>query len=171
VALGIHEARYPWLLLTDADGQFNHDELPRLWSATAHADAVVGYRQSRRDSSARRVASALYSTVVRRVAGARGVRDIDCAFKLIRRDLVGRAPLRSRTGVVNAEILGRVLDAGGRIEELPVQHLERTAGRARFEASMGPFGALPAPREAASMLREVATLAIARHVRGLRFRR
>jgi len=44
IGLGIQAAKYPWLLLSDADGQFDHTELGSLIALTRQADVVAGYR-------------------------------------------------------------------------------------------------------------------------------
>jgi hypothetical protein len=86
---------------------------------------------------------------------------VDCAFKLLRRELLNGPPLRSKTGAVNAEIVARALGAGGRLEQLPVTHRARLAGTARFQTRLG---ALPRPRETLSILGDVAALAGRRFV-------
>ncbi len=163
VALGIREAKNGWLLLTDSDGQFDFDDLPRLAARARGADAVLGYRARRADALARRLAGTLYSMTVRFTLGVRA-RDVDCAFKLVRRELLSASPLVSRTGAINAELLARVFRAGGRIEEVPVTHRARAGGSSRFERRAGAVGTIPDPAEAWAIASEVGALAIARVV-------
>ncbi|HUU00760.1 MAG TPA: glycosyltransferase family 2 protein [Myxococcota bacterium] len=158
LAMGISAAQYPWLLLTDADGQFAHGELSRLTAESVRAEVVVGYRCARRDPLARRVAGKLYSGLAARLLGIRGVRDLDCAFKLVHSDVIGTTPLRCRTGVVNAEILMRAISRRSRLVEVPVTHRPRLGGTTRFEISLGPFGHLPHPAEVAAIFRDLAML-------------
>src|SRR6478609_1684206 len=63
------------------------------------------------------------------------IRDIDCAFKVFRRDLVQNLTLRSRGAMLSAEILIRLSRSGVTIKEVPVSHLPRVAG--------SPTGAKP----------------------------
>ena len=158
LALGIAAAQYPWLLLTDADGQFDHGELSRLAAESGGADLVVGYRRVRRDPLARRVAGKLYSGLAARLLGIRGVRDLDCAFKLVHSDVIGSTPLRCRTGVVNAEILMRAISKRSRLVEVPVTHRPRPGGTTRFEIGPGRFGHLPHPAEVAAIFRDLTML-------------
>jgi glycosyltransferase involved in cell wall biosynthesis len=155
LALGIAAAREPWTLLMDADGQFDPRDAPRLLALAGRADAVVGFRAPRRDPAGRRLSGAIYSRVLGAVTRV-PVRDFDCGFKLLRRELVRGLDLESRTGVVNAEILAGVARAGGRIIEVPVSHAPRGAGRARFQVAFG----LPSPREASRMMREAVALGL-----------
>lgn len=170
LALGIEAARHEWLLLSDADGQFDHTELTRLAELAPGNDVVLGYRAERHDSPARVWASRLYGAFATRLTGVPGVRDVDCAFKLLRRSFVEGAPLVCRTGVVNAELLSRALARGARVAQVAVTHRERAAGRARFERRLGFLGAVPRPAEAWAMARETLDLALRRFVASSRDR-
>jgi hypothetical protein len=139
----------------DADGQFDPRDVDRLLPLTARADVVVGVREDRRDPLGRRLSGAVYARVLRAVTGVT-VRDVDCGFKLVRKDLVRALDLRSRTGVANAELLAYAARSGGRIAEAPVSHAARRSGQAQFTTVFG----LPSPREASRMLREAAALAV-----------
>jgi hypothetical protein len=57
------------------------------------------------------------------------VRDADCAFRLVRRDLLTRLDLRARGALVGPELLVKSRAAGARVVELPVRHRVRVAGR------------------------------------------
>ena len=57
-------------------------------------------------------------------------RDIDCAFKLFRREVLDHVYVESRGAAFSAELLIKARDRGFRIKELPVTHLPREAGRA-----------------------------------------
>lgn len=158
IALGIAAARSEWLLLMDGDGQFDPSELPAFLDASRTHDAVLGIRRDRQDSIARRMAGRLYSAVARRVAGVR-VADVDCGFKLLRASIVRGVRLRARTGAVNAELLSAATRAGAHIAEIPVRHLPRKGGHARFET-----GRLKLPRagEALAIGRDLAGIAMRR---------
>lgn len=155
LALGIAEVREEWTLLFDGDGQFDPGDLQRFVTLSDQAEVIVGYRSPRRDPLGRRVAGRLYAPVASLLAGVR-VRDPDCAFKLLRTDVIRGADLRSRSGVVNAELLGEARRRGARIRELPVHHRERRGGRAQYETGLG----LPRGSEVLRILREVAALGV-----------
>ena len=125
---GFTAATLPWLFFTDADGQFDLRELPTLLSETARADVVAGYRLRRQDPWFRRLYAFLFGRVlVRAVLGVR-VRDLNCAFKLIRRDLVAGLDLKSDGALINAELLGKAQRAGARAIEVGVHHFPRRVG-------------------------------------------
>ncbi|MCL5959448.1 MAG: glycosyltransferase family 2 protein, partial [Chloroflexi bacterium] len=55
-------------------------------------------------------------------------RDIDCAFKLFKRDVLDNVKVESRGATFSAELLVRTRRKGYRIKEVPVKHLPRLAG-------------------------------------------
>jgi len=125
---GLREARGRLVFFTDADLQFDLRELREL---LAHADAfdvVAGFRSPRRDPWPRRMLAFGWGTLVRLVFDLR-VRDIDCAFKLFRREVIDAIDLQSIGAFVNTEILLRAKQAGFRIQQVPVSHRPRRHGR------------------------------------------
>ena len=65
----------------------------------------------------------------RNVLGVR-VRDIDCAFKLLRTDFLHEHPLETRGAMINAELLYKLKRADYSCREVGVHHLPRRGGRA-----------------------------------------
>ena len=57
-------------------------------------------------------------------------RDIDCGFKLLRRQVLDRVHLVSDGAMIDTELLAGARARGFRIAEVPVTHLPRTAGEA-----------------------------------------
>jgi glycosyltransferase involved in cell wall biosynthesis len=125
---GIEAARQPWVLLTDADLQFDLVDLAGFVPLAEDHDLVAGYRIQRNDPRRRRWAAAVWNQLVDRALGV-GVRDVDCAFKLIRRDLLEQIELTSSGAAISAELLARSRARGARICERGVRHLPRNAGR------------------------------------------
>jgi glycosyltransferase involved in cell wall biosynthesis len=117
------------IFFTDSDRQFKLEEIDRLTPHLAEADMVVGYRAPRRDPALRVLFGHGWSSLVTLLFGYTA-RDIDCAFKLFRRETFTRvAPaIQSRGATFSAEWLVLTKRAGYRIVEVPVSHLPRTAG-------------------------------------------
>jgi glycosyltransferase involved in cell wall biosynthesis len=128
VRTGLAAARMDWVLLTDADLQFDLHSLEDFVPHAGSSDLVVGWRVMRQDPLGQRVAGAVWNWLMRRIFGL-PVRDVDCAFKLVRRDLVASEELTSNGAMINAELVARGLAAGGRLTEVPVRHRPRLAGR------------------------------------------
>lgn len=125
---GIGAARMPWIFLTDADLQFDLDELDAFVPLTAEADLVVGWRIARRDPLIRRANAAAWNWLVQHVFEL-DVRDVDCAFKLLRRDVVAGLELTSGGATISTELLVKALANGARLRQLGVHHRPRVAGR------------------------------------------
>lgn len=126
---GLHAATLDYVFFTDADLQFDILELQNLLVHIPGNDAVIGYRAPRRDPAMRLVNAWGWNTLNRMLFGLR-IMDIDCAFKLFRRDKVQALKLRSKGAMISAETLIRLTRAGARIKEIPVSHLPRLYGSA-----------------------------------------
>jgi putative flippase GtrA len=113
----------------DADGQFDIQDLGRLFPLIEEYGAVLGYRIARQDSWMRKLNAWCWKQLVRFVFRVQ-VRDIDCAFKLLRADFVHAYPLETRGAMINTELLYKLSRAGYTYTEVGVQHLPRRAGKA-----------------------------------------
>lgn len=58
------------------------------------------------------------------------VRDVDCGFKLFRRDALDGIELRSTGAMISTELIIKLMHAGRRIAEVEVSHRPRRGGRA-----------------------------------------
>ena len=125
---GLREARGELVFFSDADLQFDLEELAGLLAHARDFDIVAGYREPRRDPWGRRAMAALWGALVRRLFDV-GARDIDCAFKVFRRHVLEAIPIASVGAFVNTEILVRAAQAGFRIHQVPVSHRRRRVGR------------------------------------------
>jgi glycosyltransferase involved in cell wall biosynthesis len=131
---GIEAARMPWIFLTDADLQFDLGQLAGLGPLTATADVIVGRRVNRRDPFHRRVNAAAWNRLVRLVFDV-PLHDVDCAFKLVRAEMLQPLELRSTGATISTELVVKAIARGGRLAEVDVEHRARIAGR--------PSGARP----------------------------
>src|SRR5262249_7750288 len=100
---GIAAARMPWLLLTDADLQFDLTQLTELIPLTRDYALILVRRTPRRDPLYRRVYGHTWNWLVRRALEL-PVRDVDCAFKLARTDLLQSLDLRSTGAMISPEL-------------------------------------------------------------------
>jgi hypothetical protein len=56
------------------------------------------------------------------------LRDIDCAFKLYRREVIADMPMLSTGALIDAEILARATRQGCQIQQIGVHHFPCTSG-------------------------------------------
>lgn len=127
---GFSAARFEWVAFTDADCQFELQELPRLAALMQEVPVAVGYRAQRQDPWRRRFLSWGYNVLARLLLGTR-VRDVDCAFKVFRRDVLPWLMPQSRGFFVNTEMLTRARQWGFEIAEVPVTHRPRLSGASK----------------------------------------
>jgi glycosyl transferase family 2/dolichyl-phosphate-mannose-protein mannosyltransferase len=122
-------ARMAWVLFTDSDCQFEVQEVARLVPLTDDADIVTGWRRDRKDRWFRKVNAGIFNVAGRLFFGTR-VRDVDCAFKLIRTSALHRLDLTATSAMVNTELMYQARRHGLRVAQLPVTHREREFGEA-----------------------------------------
>ena len=125
---GIMAAKYNLIFFSDSDGQFNYRDLEQLICWSKDYDIVAGYRAKRHDPLYRRVNALGWNILVRLVLGIK-VRDIDCAFKLFRREVFDHVQIRSVGAMVNTEILAQATQLGMRIHQVKVSHFPRRQGK------------------------------------------
>ena len=129
---GFVSARKDFVAYTDGDAQYDPLELEALWQKmTADADMVTGYKISRSDPIHRIIIGRVYHHVVRFMFRLQ-VRDVDCDFRLLRREIFERVRLERDTGVICLEMMRKIQDAGFRVLEVPVHHYHRTYGQSQF---------------------------------------
>jgi len=126
---GFTSAEKDWIFYTDADRQFVLSELDRFVPYMDEADLIAGYRAPRRDPFMRVFYGKGWSALCTLMFGYT-VRDVDCGFKLFRREIIeSLAPqIASRGATFSIEWLVRAKRAGYRFVELPVTHQPRVAG-------------------------------------------
>jgi glycosyltransferase involved in cell wall biosynthesis len=126
---GIQAARLEYIFFTDGDLQFNLEEISSLLKYVSEYEVVIGYRARRRDSMIRLLNAKAWNILNRVLFGLK-VKDIDCAFKLFKREVVQAIPVASRGAMFSAELLVRLERKGIAFKEVPVTHLPRVRGNA-----------------------------------------
>ncbi|MCA1570699.1 MAG: glycosyltransferase family 2 protein [Chloroflexi bacterium] len=129
---GFANAAGELICFSDGDLQFDLREMSRLMErlddpAKKRVDAVIGYRIKRRDPPHRIFIAKTYNAIVSVLFGLR-VRDIDCAMKLLRREVFDGLPLTTDSPFLSAELLIKLRARGERLAQVGVNHYPRTAG-------------------------------------------
>jgi glycosyltransferase involved in cell wall biosynthesis len=127
---GFEASRNDFIFFTDSDRQFKIEDFPKLRDALDGVDAVIGYRPDRRDPWRRLFTAWVYKQLIGVLFGSR-IRDVDCAFKLFRREVFARVPLqqvRSNGAFFSAEMLLLLRSRGIRMREVGIPHYARTVG-------------------------------------------
>jgi glycosyltransferase involved in cell wall biosynthesis len=124
---GIYKASKDLIFFTDSDLQFDLEEIRHLQEWIHRYDIVAGYRARRADPVHRRFNAWGWNVLVRLILGLK-IKDIDCAFKLFRREVFQNIRLETVGAMINTEILTLAQRNKMRIKEVPVSHYPRLAG-------------------------------------------
>lgn len=131
---GFNHARNGLLFFMDSDNQFDLSELQYFVPMMKQYDLVTGFRVYRYDPVLRCIISWLWN----RVAGVLfrlHVRDVDCAFKLMRREVWEKVNIECNNFFASTELLARARKWNFRIAEKGVRHYPRMAGETTVQAS------------------------------------
>jgi glycosyltransferase involved in cell wall biosynthesis len=127
---GFAAASHELITFFPADNQFDFGEISLLLEPCHKgADIVSGYRAHRQDRFVRRLNAFGWNSLVRLLFGYL-CRDIDCGFKLFRREVLNNVHIVSDGAMIDTEFLAGAKARGYRIAEVPVTHLPRVAGEA-----------------------------------------
>jgi hypothetical protein len=127
VSSGLRAANGQLVAFTDSDGQFSLLDLPQLLLRIQDSDVAIGFRYRRADNGLRRFNGWAWNRFVGLLLGIR-VRDLDCAFKLFRREVVDKLCLTATGACISAEIMVQCARGGLRISQVPVTHYPRYHG-------------------------------------------
>ncbi|MGD0869499.1 MAG: glycosyltransferase family 2 protein [Bryobacteraceae bacterium] len=129
---GFATATREFVFYTDGDGQYDVGELPRLLElVTPEIGLVNGYKLERHDPAHRIWIGNVYNFCARLLFRIR-IRDIDCDYRLIRRELLDRIHLTSTSGTICVELVRKLELSGWLVAEIGVHHYPRLHGRSQF---------------------------------------
>ena len=120
------------IFYTDGDGQYDVSELPKLLALmTPDVGLVNGYKLERNDPWHRIWIGKVYNAFARFLFRIQ-IRDIDCDFRLIRREILQRAVLTSTSGTICVELVRKLELSGCQVREVGVHHYPRLHGASQF---------------------------------------
>jgi 4-amino-4-deoxy-L-arabinose transferase-like glycosyltransferase len=143
---GFQAATLDLVAFTDADCQFDLNNLSYMLPLTREYGITCGYRIDRQDPIRRSVYSWGYNTLVTLLLGSR-VHDIDCALKILRREHLDSILPESTNYFANAEMVSKARQCRVSVVEVGVRHRPRAAGQSKVSlwevpktlASLLPF--------------------------------
>jgi glycosyltransferase involved in cell wall biosynthesis len=125
---GFAAATKDLIALTASDQQFKFSEITLLLEKlTPDMTLVSGWRVHRQDNFIRRLNGRGWNTVVMLLFG-RTIHDIDCGFKVFRREALKHIYIESNGAMIDTEMLAELKARGYRMTDVPVTHLPRMAG-------------------------------------------
>jgi len=131
---GFAAAEGDLVFYTDSDNQFDLSEISGFLPLMREWDAVLGYRIDRQDARRRLLTSWVFNHLSCALFGLT-VRDLNCSFKLFRREVLQSLPLSADDFFIDTELVVRLHRGGYRYLEKGVRHLPRLAGRSTVRLS------------------------------------
>jgi dolichol-phosphate mannosyltransferase len=129
----IAATRGEWVATIDSDGQFDPGDLPSLLEKAGEGvDCVAGYRMKKKDSPLRVIADRGLNMIVRTLFGVPH-RDTNCAFKLIRGDVIRGLTIETNGFQTPTEIVLKLNALGYRLAEAGVSHRAREEGKSKLK--------------------------------------
>ena len=120
------------IFYADGDGQYDLTELLVLYDLMGKKiDMVNGIRANRSDPFYRILAGRMYNLFVKVVFRIK-LKEVDCNFRLIRKNVFDKINLNSDTGVICVEMVKKIERLGYKIRQIPVRHYPRPHGSSRF---------------------------------------
>jgi glycosyltransferase involved in cell wall biosynthesis len=143
IKTGFETAKGDLVLYSDADLPFDFEEVPRAIRLLRHydADLVSAYRFDRTgEGYTRAIYTFFYNLMIRTMFGVKA-RDINFAFKLLRRRVLDEIELRSEGSFIDAELIIRALRSGFELQQFGVDYFPRTRGQSTL-SSFGVIGTI-----------------------------
>lgn len=138
---GFENCKKEYIFFTDGDNQFDIKEITKLLPYVRDFDIVAGFRIKRKDNFIRRISEFSFNRLVRILFGLK-IKDINCAFKLYKKEVIKKIKLQSSWGFINSELLIHAKKMGFTIKQVGVTHYPRQWGTQTGASSKVILGSL-----------------------------
>lgn len=130
---GLMAASKEWIFYTDGDGQYSLSDLPSLIAAAweTHASVINGYKIRRADPWYRRFFGLGYRWFCK-VLFSLPIRDIDCDFRLIKKEALAHLEIEAKGASFLTELILKLHLKNTPFREVPVIHLPRRYGSSNY---------------------------------------
>lgn len=119
------------IFYTDGDAQYDVYELEKLMPHIKEFSVVNGYKTNRADGLHRKIIGTIYNQGMKLAFNLK-VKDVDCDFRLIKKEVFDKISLESDTGMICVEMMKKIGDANFPIKDIPVTHYDRIYGKSQF---------------------------------------
>jgi len=124
---GIRASEKDLVFIMDADRQFDISEINKLLTHIGNFDIVAGFRIKRMDSFYRYILGRCFNFIIRILFKIK-LRDIDCGFKLYKKELLQKMKLTVEGSLISTEIMFLAYKNNAKIKEVGVNHYPRVSG-------------------------------------------
>lgn len=131
----IEASRGEVVVSIDSDGQFDISELSRfleLLNNSAGLNVICGHRAKKQDTLFKVISDRGLNFIIRLLFGLR-LKDVNCAFKLYRAQILRSISIESKGFQAPTEIMIKLKALGYDIKELCISHLPRKKGKSALK--------------------------------------
>jgi len=125
---GFKASKYDWVFFTDGDLQFNLHQIKKFIPHTENHDLMIGFRKKRAEGKIRAFNARLFKVYIDLLFRLH-VKDIDCAFKLIKANQIKSLNLISDGAFTSAEFLYKLKKKKVKLKQIAVTHQARKFGK------------------------------------------
>lgn len=125
---GFAKSKYEWIFFTDGDLQFDIKQLVKFIEFIKEYNMIIGYRKNRADGAIRAFNAKLFKIYIDLLFRLH-VKDIDCAFKLLKAEKIKALNLISTGAFTTSEFLYKLKKQGEQFKQIPVDHKPRLYGQ------------------------------------------
>jgi len=124
---GFMNAKYDFVIYTDGDNQYDIYDLNPYLAMLGKSDVLAGYAIKKAVSNYRKMQSLIFNLLVR-VLFFVNFKDIDCALKVFKKEVLKNMTIQSTSSFIDAEMLIKAKKSGSKISQFPVHHFPRQHG-------------------------------------------
>jgi glycosyltransferase involved in cell wall biosynthesis len=129
---GFNSCTKDLIFYTDGDAQYDVSEMTKLFDRmNGNVDVVNGWKMKRSDRYYRVWIGKMYHYFTKWLFNFK-IRDVDCDFRLMKREIFENIELESDSGLICVEMIKKMTDAGYRFDEVAVTHHFRPSGKSEF---------------------------------------
>ncbi len=127
IKTGIKNCKYEWIFQTDGDGEYDVNDLIKLFREKKNSDLVVTYRFKKKYKTSRIIISWIYNVILRLLFHTK-FRDISTGSRLMKKSLLKKINLISNSPFLGAELAIKSQHKGFKVNEVGIHTYPRTFG-------------------------------------------
>jgi len=127
IKTGLKNCKHQWIFQTDGDAEYDVNDLKRLIRYTKNSDLVITYRFKKKYKTSRIIISWFYNVILR-ILFLTNFRDISTGSRLIKRTMLNKIKLSSKSPFVGAELAIKSKYLGLKVREVGIHTYPRTWG-------------------------------------------
>ena len=127
IKTGLKNCKNQWIFQTDGDAEYDVKDLLKLIKYTKNTDLVITYRFKKKYKTSRIIISWFYNVILRFLF-LTNFRDISTGSRLIRRDIIKKVNLSSKSPFIGAELAIKSKYLGLKVKEVGIHTYPRTFG-------------------------------------------